>query len=223
MRAGLLEPRLFERMGRRESRHCKTTVGKAGDDGKGTEFEFEKVRADHLPGDADICEPHLRAERKWRRDPASEQPLISRQPFGGPMLAPILDRLGVCTEGFGQMVTDARHHQRMGIGSRHQGERTRIGALLCIRWNEPRFRLDVVQIFNDRQRLEDRMAVVDERRHHAFGVDSLIARLELFPGKNIDRSFIKRQSLESERDPHTKGSDRPPESVDLYAHRTFLS
>ncbi len=63
------------------------------------------------------------------------------------------------------------------------------------------------------------MAVVNEGGHHALGIDRFILRLELFSGQNVDRNFFERQSLEPKRNPHTKRSNRPPESVDLYAHR----
>jgi hypothetical protein len=45
------------------------------------------------------------------------------------------------------------------------------------------------------------MAVVNKRR---LGIDSLILRLELLAGKDVDRNFLERQSLEPEGNPHTK-------------------
>jgi hypothetical protein len=84
----------------------------------------------------------------------------------------------------------------MRIGNRHQPQRARIGALLGVLRYQPRVGLDIIEIFDDRQRLEHGMAVVNKRRHHALGVDSLISRLELLAGKDIDRNFLERQSLE---------------------------
>jgi hypothetical protein len=92
----------------------------------------------------------------------------------------------------------------MRIGNRHQPQRARIGALLGVLRYQPRVGLDIIEIFDDRQRLEHGMAVVNKRRHHALGIDSLISRLELLAGKDIDRNFLERQSLEPQGNSHTK-------------------
>ena len=34
-----------------------------------------------------------------------------------------------------------------------------------------------------------RMAVMNEGRHHALGIDGLVARLELLAGEDVDRRF----------------------------------
>ena len=112
------------------------------------------MRADHLAGDADIGKARLGAERKRRRRAARQQPLIGRKPLGGPVPAPLLDRVGIGAEGLGEMIADARHRQRMRIGNRHQRQRARIGALLDVLRHQPRLGLDIVEIFDDRQRLE---------------------------------------------------------------------
>ena len=138
------------------------------------------------------------------------------------MPAPFLDRPGIGAKGLGEMIADAGRHQRMRVGYRHQRERTRIGPLLGILGNEARLGLDIVEIFHDRQRLEDGMAVVNESRHHPFGVDGLIARLELLAREDVDRNFLEREALKPERDPDPKRRNRPPKSVDLYAHRKTL-
>src|SRR5207302_7065295 len=59
MRAGRLEPRLLERMRCRESRHLEAPVGEASHRRKRAQFQFEKMRAHHLPRDADVCEARL--------------------------------------------------------------------------------------------------------------------------------------------------------------------
>ena len=152
--------------------------------------------ADDLAGDADIGKARLGAQCKRRRCAAREQPFIGREPLGRPMLAPVLDRLGIGAKGLGEMIADAGRHQRMRIGNRHQRQRARIGPLLGILRYQPRFGLNIVEIFDDRQRLEHGMAVVNEGRHHTLGVDGLITRLELLAGEDVDRNFLERESLE---------------------------
>ncbi len=61
MRACRLEPRLLERMRCRESRHLEAAVGETRHHRKRAQFKFEKMRANDLPGDADVCEARLGA------------------------------------------------------------------------------------------------------------------------------------------------------------------
>ena len=108
-------------MRRRESRHLKATVGQTrATDWKARQFKLEEMRAHDLAGDADIGKAGLGAQGKRRRRAAREKPFVGRKPLGRPMLAPIFDRAGIGAKGFGEMIADARHHQRMGIGNRHQ-------------------------------------------------------------------------------------------------------
>ena len=87
------------------------------------------MRADDLAGDADVGKAGLGAQCKWRRRAARQQPFIGRKPLGRPVLAPVFDRLGIGAEGLGEMIADARHHQRMRVRNRRQRQRARIGAL----------------------------------------------------------------------------------------------
>jgi hypothetical protein len=48
------------------------------------------------------------------------------------------------------------------------------------------------------------VAVVNERRYHALGIDGLIRRLELLAGQDVDRSFLEWQILEPEGNPYPK-------------------
>ncbi len=160
--------------------------------------------AHDLAGDADIRQARLGAQGERRRRTACKQPFIGRKPLGGPMLAPALNRLGIGAKGLGEMIADAGHHQRMRVGNRHQRQRACISALLGVLRYKSRLGLDIFKIFDDRQRLEHLMAVVDERRHDTLDIDRFIARLELFARKDVDRNFLERQSLEPQGDPNAK-------------------
>ena len=109
------------------------------------------MRAHDLAGDGDICKAGLGAEGKGRRRAAREQPFIGRKPLGGPMPAPVLDRLGIGAEGLGEMVADTGNHQGMRIGDRHQRQRARIGSFFGVLRYQSRLGLDIVEIFDDRQ------------------------------------------------------------------------
>ena len=200
---------------KQRSARCATT-------GKALSPSLRILRGHDMAGDADIRKARFGAEGKRRRRAAGEQSFIGRKPFGCPMRAPVLDRLGIGAKRCSEMIADTRRHQRMRIGDRHQRQRARIGALSGVLRYQSRFRLDVVEIFDDRERLEDGMAVMNEGRHHALGVDKLVARLELLAGEDVDRDFVECQTLQPQGHPDTKRSNRPPKSVDLYAHRDPL-
>jgi hypothetical protein len=121
--------------------------------------------------------------------------------------APFLDGLGVGAKGLGEMVADARDRQWMRIRHRHQRQRPRIGPLLGIRRDQPGLGIYVIEIFDDRQRLEDGMPVMDEGRHHALGIHLRIFRLELLAGEDVDGNFLERQPLEPQRHAHPKRRD----------------
>ena len=57
-----------------------------------------------------------------------------------------------------------------------------IGALMLVLWQQSGIGLNIVEIFHDRQRLEDTMTVVHERRHHMLRIDTIIIGIELFAG-----------------------------------------
>jgi hypothetical protein len=162
------------------------------------------MRAHDLAGDADIRKTGLRTQGKGSRRPARKKPFIGCKSLGRPMLAPAFDRFGIGVKCLGEMIADARHHQGMSVGDRHQRQRARIGPFLWILRYQPRVGLDILEIFDDCQRLEHGMAVVNKGRHHALGIDGFITRLELFAGKNVDRNFLERQALEPEGYPHAK-------------------
>jgi hypothetical protein len=85
-------------------------------------------------------------------------------------------------EGLCEMLANPWRYQRMCIGNRHQGQRARVGALPRVGRDQPRFGLDVLDIFDDGERLKHRMPVMNEGRHHTLGVDGVIAGLELLTG-----------------------------------------
>jgi hypothetical protein len=90
----------------------------------------------------------------------------------------------------------------MRVRYRHQRQRARVRTFLRILRYQSRARVDLVEIFDDRQRLEHGVAIVNKCRHDPLGIDGRISRLELLAGENVDRGFLERQILKLERDPH---------------------
>src|SRR5215472_3306668 len=205
-------------MGGRKGRQRKAAFGQSRHDWKRREIKLEEMRADDLACDRDISEPGLGAKSKRCRSAPGEQPLIGRKTLGRPMLAPLLDRMRIGTECPGEMIANARHHQWMGISDRHQRQRSRVSAFLRIGRHQSRFWLEVLDIFDDRERLGHAVSVMDEGWNDAFSIDGFVSRLELFARKDVDWRFLERQALEPERDPHPKRCNRSPKPVNLYTH-----
>src|SRR5882762_1677695 len=211
--------RLLKGMRCCEGRQRKASIGETRYDRKRSQIELEKMCADHLAGDADVRKARLGAQREWGWWPALKKPLIGRKPLCRPVPAPVLDRVSVGAKGLCEMIADPWYHEWMRIGDRHQRQGARIGALFRIKRDQPRLGLDVFEILDDGERLKHGVAVVDEGRHHAFGVNRLVAGLELFAGEDIDRDLLERQPLELERYPDPERCNRPPKSVNLNTHR----
>jgi hypothetical protein len=79
-----------------------------------------------------------------------------------------------------------------------------------------RARLCLLQVFENRHRLEERRVVVDDKgRHDGLRVHCLVTVGVLLAFEEIDRSLLERNALQLERDPHAAGRERAPESVEL--------
>src|SRR5581483_6450432 len=92
-----------------------------------------------------------------------------------------------------------------------------------IQRQQPRLGLEIFEVFDDRQRLEQCMTVMDEGRHHPFGIHCLIALIELLACEDIDRDFLKCQAFQLQCDSNPKRGDRTPEAVYLNTHRASSS
>ena len=138
--------------------------------------------------------PARRQARTARPGAARTGARAGRKPLGGPVPAPVLDRLGIGAERCGEMIADPRRHQRMRVCNRHQRQRFCVSPLLRIQRDQPRLGLQCFEIFDDRQRLEDRMAVVDERRHNPSALTAANRR-ELLAGQDVDLNFLNGRPL----------------------------
>src|ERR1700751_5349406 len=102
-----LVSRLLERMGGCEGRQRKTPLNEVCYVRIWRDIQLDVLRADRVAGDANICKPRLRAERKRRRRALSEKSLVRSQSLFRPMPAPCLDRMSIGPEYLGQVVTHA--------------------------------------------------------------------------------------------------------------------
>ena len=77
--ADSLEPRLLERMRRRQRRQPEAAIGRSCGRWKGAKLDLEIMRADYLSSNADIRDTWLSIQGKGRQAAAREQPFIGRK------------------------------------------------------------------------------------------------------------------------------------------------
>src|SRR5579871_353370 len=214
-----LVTRLLERMGACKSGQRKATLDEARYGRIGCNIELYILRTNRVPCDADVCESRFRAKRKRRRRALRKQPFIGCKSFFSPVPAPALDGMRISPKCLGQVVTDARRDERMPICNGDQRQRPCIGTLFVLLGYQSWARMRFVEIFDDRERLIDRVSVVNEGRNDTLGVDRGVTWLKLFAGEDVDRNFLESQAFELERHPHPEGCQRTPKTVDLNCHR----
>jgi hypothetical protein len=76
-------------------------------------------------------------------------------------------------------VADARHDQRVRVGDVDQGEPAAPGPCGRVFGQQRRLGVFFIEVFEDRQRLEQLRIAVDQRRHHHLRVDRLVGWVEL--------------------------------------------
>jgi len=106
-----LVPGLLIRMRGRKRRQLEAMLGQLRHAGNHPARVLRTARSPPAR-DADIRKPRLGAKRKRRGRALREQPLVGRKPLGGPVPAPLLDRVCIGPECLGEMIANARRHQR---------------------------------------------------------------------------------------------------------------
>jgi hypothetical protein len=64
--------------------------------------------------------------------------------------------------------------------------------------------MSLIEIFDDRHRLDKRMTIGIERRHQSLRIDREIAGLALLASAQMDRPGLIGEAFEVEGDPHAK-------------------
>src|SRR5712692_2907513 len=117
-----------------------------------------------------------------------------------------------------QVVPHPGNDQWMAIGGCDQGEAAHARAAARILWQQRRLGMRLLEILEDRERLEQRRPrlVEDQRRHYALRIDREIVVAVLLAFEQVDRYFLGLQSLERECHAHAVGRERAPESIELH-------
>jgi hypothetical protein len=120
----------------------------------------------------------------------------------------------------GKVFTNARHDQRVRIGGDELRKRAHARAAARITRQQRRSGMRLVQIFDDRQRLEQRRPfAVDEHRYRHHRIDRAERRRTLLAFHQVYvHHLIGHEAFEVERDAHAVGRQRSPEGEEFHRH-----
>jgi hypothetical protein len=148
---------------------------------------------------------------------AAEVSLERRERLARPMVNPFEARWLVEFELAFEIVAHAWHDQGMGIAGDDHGERAHARPIRRLTRQQRRIGPDLIEVFQDRDRLEQRApAVIDERRDQHLRIDGAEVRLVLLPLHQIDVDDLGGKTLEVQRDADAERRQRTPEGIKLH-------
>src|ERR1700704_3409604 len=210
--------RLLERMGARDGVDLLAGAGDTDHGWEGRGVDVEEFRAGGLAREADVGDRHLVAMAETSGLLALELGFERGQRLDVPMAAPCHPGGLVDLELMLEIFPHARHDQRMRIAGDDLGEPTHARAAARIARQQRRLRMGLIEIFDDRQRLEqDRPVAVDQRRERHHGIDRTVGGLALLPLHQVHvDDLVGRHALEVERDADPIGGERTPERIEFH-------
>ncbi|MPL83874.1 hypothetical protein SDC9_29833 [bioreactor metagenome] len=121
---------------------------------------------------------------------------------------------------------NAKVRDRMHLAGKREGQGADMGARLLALGQERRGGAGLLEIFEDRERLRQQMAIDRQRRHQPLRIDPQMGGGALCAGDQIDQHPGEGHALQPERDPHPVRGRGPPVVVendigdrDLHRHR----
>ncbi|MBB3159868.1 hypothetical protein FHS25_000300 [Rhizobium laguerreae] len=118
-----------------------------------------------------------------------------------PVTAPGGDGIGVGLEGCFEMQADPRRQQRMDLGCDRKRDRPCLRPALRRVGQQRRFRLQLIEILDDRQRLgEENAAIRQQGGHKSLRIDAAISSLSALGifAEDGDRQRFGRQAFQGE-------------------------
>src|ERR1700704_1511903 len=210
--------RLLERMSAREGVDLLAGGGDANHVWEGHGVDVEEFRPGGLAREADVGDRHLVAMAETSRLLAFEMGFERGERLDVPMAAPCHPGGLVDLELMLEIFAHPRHDQRMRIAGDDLGEPAGAGAAARIARQQRGLRVGLVEIFDDRQRLEqDRSVAIEQRRKRHHGIDRAVVGLALLPLHQVHvDDLVGRHALEVERDADPIGRERAPERIELH-------
>ena len=192
------------RFGEGRQRHCR--IEDALHHRIGREIALRVDRRRHVADHADVG--------KRRRVAVTELPcgrvtgqmrLEAFQRLDDPVPGPFLPHGRVQLQLVLQIFSHARRQQGVAFAGDHLCKAAHARTATRIGRQQRRFWIHLIQVFDDRKRLEqDRPVAVDERRQHHLRIDLAIRIHQLHVGFEIDAHDVRREPFQVERDTDAK-------------------
>src|SRR5262249_48207183 len=181
-------------------------------------IDLEEFRARGLARETDVGDADRLAVTEAAGLRALEMRLERRERLGDPVPAPCHAGRLVELELVLEVFAHARDQQRMRIAGDDLGEAAHARPVAGLRRQQPRMRMDLVEIFDDGEGLEqDRTVAVDQRRQRHHGIDGVIPGFALLALHQVDVDhLLGRDALEVERDADAIRRQRSPEREKLH-------
>src|SRR5437899_5056122 len=138
--------------------------------------------------------------------------------LGDPVAVPRVHALLVLLVRLGDVFARAQVVERMDLAGDDLREGAHIRAVEGSDGQQLRPGVNLIEVFDDRERLGHKAPAVLERRNQALGVDRFVARFEVLAFGQTHARVLVRQALVVERDAHAERRRGAKESVEL--HRT---
>jgi hypothetical protein len=136
-----------------------------------------------------------------------------------PVVIPGVDLGLVLTQLVFEIAQRARIVERMDVAGNHLRRRPHLRPFERIARQQRRLGMHLIEIFDDRERLNEHVAGIElQRRHAHLRVDRAVFRLlvEAALLEQVDRDHLAAQALEVERDAHPVGRRRAKIGIELH-------
>src|SRR5690606_17718526 len=121
-----------------------------------------------------------------------------------------------------QVAQHAEVVQRMDVAGDRERQRAYPGTVRLVGGQQRRIGMNLFQVFDDRQRLRDGNAVVDEGRHPAERIELPVPEALLLVAHQVHRVQVRLQLLEVQRDAHAVGG-RAAEIREKFHHALSMT
>src|SRR5258706_2913946 len=174
--------------------------------------------ADHLPREADVGDGRRVAVAELAGLALAQMAFDRLERLQAPVRQPLVAGGFIDLQLFLHIVSYPGNDERMSIRRSDEGQSAHARPAARVLRQERRLRLGLIQVFHDRNRLEQRRpaAVEHQRWDQRLGVHPEIVLLVLHALQQIDGDFLDLDAFEPERDFHTVGREGTPEAVEFH-------
>jgi hypothetical protein len=132
------------------------------------------------------------------------------------VIVPGLDRRFVLTERPVQIAQHPQIVDRMDVAGYDRGQCPHPGPVLRIARQQRRRGICLVEILDDRQRLNEHRAIDLQRRHEPLRIDAAETRLPLVAAPQMDKGALVIELFQVQGDAHAEGRGRAKIAVQFH-------